>query len=222
LIVTWAAWALGCNSGGVSSQEANAILTLFDSDFEYAKARTFTLGAEVSDLCLSAGEIEAQGGASGNLGGGGAGGEFDPRFDDNLCVRHDTSLDKEIFDALADEMVLNGYVEVDADEDPDLIVLPSAVARSYWFYASGYEICDPVLGSECWNPERNYGYNLPYGSLLVTFIDGQAFLRGNVESAWLATVPQVFGTNATRGSASGVRAAIGQAFLQSPYLEVDP
>jgi hypothetical protein len=223
LIVAGAVCALGCNPTRVSSAEANAILTIFDRDFEYSKARTFALGAEVSDLCLTEGEVEAaEGGASGTAGAGGDGGESDPRFDEKLCVRHEDSLDDDIFDALADSMEQSGYRQVDADEEPDVIVLASAVARSYWFYASGYNICDPVLGSECWDPGTGYDYTLPYGALLLTFIDGQELEKGKVESAWLATIPQVFGPNGTRGSAGGIQAAIDQAFAQSTYLEVDP
>jgi hypothetical protein len=214
---------MGCNPGGVSASETNAILTIFDQGFDYEDQRTYILSREVSDLCLTESEVESgQGGSAGESGAGGEGGATDVRFDSARCTRHDSSLDDDILEALEGQMEGLGYRQVNVLEDADVVVLTSAVARSYWFYSIGYQICDEFLGDECWEPSTSFRHALPYGSLLVTWIDGEALREGDVESAWLAAIPGVFGSYANRGTPAGIQSAMNQAFLQSPYLEVDP
>jgi hypothetical protein len=209
---------LGCNSARLTASETDAILTIFDQDFRYSKARTFALAAEITDLCLLSSEMNQSAGG----GAGGEGGSAEPPFNSELCTRHDTSIDDEILGTIGDQMVQIGYEQVKSAADADVVVLVSAVARDYWYYAGGYVICDELLGDECWDPGGGYPYALPYGSLLLTWIDGESLPDGSLESAWLATIPGVFGTYAPRGNIADFDIALRQAFRQSPYLEVKP
>lgn len=200
---------IGCQAGGLTVAETNAILTSPGASRDFSKFRTYAQSDHVKALCLTPDEVERKG-------DGGAGGEGGaaPDFDSSICSKGSDVLEDDIFDALAANMEGLGYEQLDSPDDADLSLLVARVARDYWYLTPDYPICDEFIDA-CVEPQQSYKYLIPNESLVLVLVD----VNHKNEVVWLAAIPKAFNTGV---SASSVEGAINQAFFQSPYLGVQP
>lgn len=202
---------IGCQAGGVTVAETNAILTSREVERDYSEFRTYVLSDQLIELCLTPDEVEERG--DGGAGGAGGEGGSRPDFDSSVCTKGSDVLEDEIFAALEVGMEELGYEKLDSTKDADLALLVARVARDHWYFAPEYPICDEFIDA-CVEPQLGYKYLLPNETLALVLVD----LKNKNETVWLAAIPKAFETGV---SASSVENAISQVFYQSPYLEVE-
>lgn len=206
----------GCQGGGLTVAETNAILTAREPGRDFSEYRSYALSDHVKALCLVPREVkDGAGGASGDEGAAGAAGApTAPDFNSSKCTKGSTALEEDIFEALAEGMQEAGYERVDSPKNAELVLLVARVARDHWYFASNYGICDEFIDA-CVEPQLGPKYLIPTESLALVLVDQN---KKN-EVIWLAAIPKVFASGAQKAN---VQRAIAQAFAQSPYLEVDP
>ena len=130
-----------------------------------------------------------------------------------------------ILNQLRDNMNARGYTEVDETEDPDLIILPSAMETTtlvyyydYWYWGWYYPSY-PGYGWGWYYP----GYYPPAyssyttGTLFIATTDPKGLTPdNNVPVVWVGVVNGLlnYGNTTTR-----IATSIDQLFAQSPYIQ---
>ncbi len=205
----------GCQGGGLTVAETNAILTARDAGRDFSRYRSYALSDHVKALCLVPSEVkDGGGGASGDDGAAGAAGAPSaPDFNSSKCTRGSAALEEDIFEAVAEGMEAAGYERVASPNQADLALLVARVARDHWYFSSSYGICDEFIDA-CVEPQLGSKYLIPTEALALVLVDR----KKKNEVVWLVAIPKVFSSGVQKAS---VQRAIAQAFAQSSYLEVD-
>lgn len=199
---------LGCSEGGLQYTDTDVVVTVRDPGRSYHQYGTFAVPDEVIDLC--------EGGAGGAGGEGGAAGA-QGTGDEGNCLPVTHKYDEEILAAIRRNMAALGFEQVEADADPDVMVLPGIVAQNSWF--PYYPYCD------YW---YDYCFGYGWGPVAVSYRIGTLLMymvatnevdeeRGIAPVIWVGAV-----TGLVSGSVSldkrRIDVNIDQAFQQSRYL----
>ncbi|MEK6479182.1 DUF4136 domain-containing protein [Catalinimonas sp. 4WD22] len=133
-----------------------------------------------------------------------------------------------IAQSIRENMERYGWTEVDREDDPDMIILPSAmqvtnIYYDYWYWGGGYW--------NWWYPYPWWGWYYPYpvvdidaystGSvfILMTYPDGIT-AADNIPVVWTGIFNGLL-EGSTTSISSRITNNIEQAFDQSPYLTVN-
>jgi hypothetical protein len=179
--------------------EADIVITKHDTAFDFTTLNTFALPDEVVKI-------------TGNVLEG-----------DNIeFVDHDYA--DVILESIRNNMTDAGWVEVDEEGDPDVIILPSALRTTevYWYYDYGYW--------DWYYPYDSWGWYYPYpiassgystGSLFIqmTYPDGIT-AADNVPVLWTAIGNGLLDGD-TAAAQERISNTIDQAFTQSAYLTLN-
>jgi hypothetical protein len=127
---------------------------------------------------------------------------------------------KKIFDKIDENMTALGYDKVDLDADPDLLLTPSAMSSTNYFYSYWYD----------WWYGGWYGgwgwYYPPYytissyttGSLILVLADPHQAENSPINRSQTAWVSAANGLVNYSYDIARVTKSIDQSFKQSPYL----
>lgn len=199
----------GCSPDSLSTTDTDVVITVRDLGRSYAPYRTYALPDTVIDVC----EASASG-AAGAAGAAGAGGG-DAGDDDCEPLNHNH--DEAIFESLRDNLDQLGFSEVEADEDPDVIILAAAVAQESWYVY--YPYCDYWYGycfDYAWGPTA---ISYPIGTLalyMVSWRDADDE-KGSIPVIWLGVVSGLL-SGSEELDQDRIEVNIDQAFAQSRYL----
>lgn len=127
-----------------------------------------------------------------------------------------------ILDNIRENMNDYGWTEVDKNDDPDVIILPSATSSTYlfWYYDWWYW--------DWWYPYDWWGWYYPYPIYGGSYTTGTVFVQMTYPSGITAAdnIPVIWSAvlnGLLEGSKSQVNdrieSAVNQAFEQSPYLD---
>lgn len=205
------ALALGaCSPDSLSYTDTDVIVTVRDLGRSYAPYQTYSLPDTVIDVCSL--PESGTGGAAGAAGAGGA-----DSGSDADCQELDHHFDEEILEAIQDNLDELGFSEVGADENPDVMILPAAVAQESWYVYDLY--CDYWYGYCFDYPWGPTAISYPLGTLamyMVSWRDADD-ATGKVPVIWLGVVSGLM-SGSHELDAERIDANIGQAFAQSAYL----
>lgn len=200
-----------CSPDSLSYTDTDVIVTVRDLGRSYAPYRTYALPDTVIDICSL-----PEPGAGGAGGAAGAGGADDSGSDDD-CQELEHDFDEQILAAIRDNLADLGFSEVDADENPDVTVLPAAIAQDSWYVY--YPYCDYWYG---------YCFDYPWGPTAVSYPMGTLamYMVASSEADNATNKVPVIWLGIVSGLMSGsheldqdrIETNIGQAFAQSAYL----
>ena len=189
---------VSCYPGTIeSTEELGTVTTLFDPNEDFTQNSTYALADTIMHIC------------------DGVPGDTD-------CIPISRQFDDQILDKVEAEMNALGYTRVAFDENnpPDVLVEVSAVARQGYAIIGSY--CDwwywyyPYY---CYYPPAWTAVEYETGTVFVTLTDpDRANSENRIPIVWAGVVNGVL----SNASANAQRAldGIGQAFAQSPYLDV--
>jgi len=129
-----------------------------------------------------------------------------------------------ILDRIRDNLEDYGWVEVSADQNPDVIILPSAMQSTtmVWYYDYWYwDWYYPYYWWGWYYPYPIYGGSYSSGSvfLQMTYPDGIT-AADNIPVVWSSILNGLLEGEASELN-SRVSHSVDQAFEQSPYLSID-
>jgi hypothetical protein len=191
---------VSCYPGTIeSTEELGTVTTLFDPNEDFTQNSTYSLADTVMHICEG-------------LPG------------DNDCIAITRIYDEEILDKVEAEMTALGYTRVDFDVNnpPDMVVSVSAVARKGYAIIGSY--CDwwywyyPYY---CYYPPMWTAVEYETGTVFVTMEDPDRPDSANpprIPIVWTGVVNGVLSSPSV--TVQRVLDGIGQAFAQSPYLDV--
>jgi len=191
---------VSCYPGTIeSTEELGTVTTLFDPNEDFTQNNTYSLADTIVHICE------------------GLPGDTD-------CIPISRQFDDQILDKVEAEMNALGYTRVDFDENnpPDVLVEVSAIARKgyaiigsycdYWYWYYPYY---------CYYPPMWTTVEYETGSVIVTMTEPDRPDSENpprIPIVWAGVVNGVL-SNATTNAQRALD-GIGQAFAQSPYLDV--
>ena len=128
-----------------------------------------------------------------------------------------------ILDGIRDNMETYGWTEVNADQDPDMIILPSAMQSTtlVWYYDYWYwDWYYPYYWWGWYYPYPIYGGSYTSGSvfLQMTYPDGIT-AADNIPVVWSSILNGLL-EGSTSEINSRIANSVDQAFDQSTYLDV--
>jgi hypothetical protein len=209
-IFYWLALALlplifGCYPKGAEYvEELDLVYTDYDDTFDFSTKRTYAIPdsvVKISDESFTDPD-----------------GDGKPQF---VSSSYSTA----ILTAIKDNMAAYGWTLVDKNDDPDVILLPTATTTTYLFYYYDYWYWDWWYGGwygwgwyyPGYYPPMVTGYRA--GSVFVQMVDQKASRQTeSLRVVWHS----IFNGMAEGSSAtivSRIQANITQAFVQSPYLK---
>lgn len=203
-----------CSSPSLTASEIDAVMTVEDEKRDYSSYRTFTVAPNFTELCgiLTSDDKLDDSGVGGDGGRSG--------LDESNCYEVSHGADDDLRDLLRDRMKDRGFVEVAADESPDLYVTAAHVARFRWYYAPEFVWCEPGLSYQCWYPDATYPHEFLAGALLVNVFDLAESERDDLKSVWFASLSGVYSEDAAT-LAARAETAIERAFVQSPRFAAE-
>ena len=208
LLVAAAALVCGvaaCYPGGISSVgEADLVLTFFDSTANFSGIGTYVMPDTIV------------------------------RFDDEGSTGEaNATIDAEILDAVAAELMALGYQRLDENSatPPDVVVLlgVNRTDVAYWVPGGWWGYWGYYPGWGGWYPGWGPGYGPGYpwgpgyggvrstGTLLITMLDGDGTTGVEIAAIWAGAINGLIQGSDAAISAR-LRGLISQAFRQSPYL----
>ncbi len=191
---------ISCYPGTIeSTEELGTVTTLFDPNEDFLQNQTYAMADTIVHICEG-------------LPG------------DNDCIDISRAFDDEILAKVAAEMNALGYTRVAFDENnpPGLLVGVSAVARKGYAIIGSY--CDwwywyyPYY---CYYPPAWTAIEYETGTVFVTMEDPDRPNTADpprIPLVWTGVVNGVLSSATV--NAERVLDGIGQAFAQSPYLDV--
>lgn len=191
---------LGCYPEGAEYiEDYDLVITNHDKAFDFGSVNTFALPDEVVKL-------------TGNLIKG-----EDPEFIEDEYADI-------IINSIRENMEDKGWIEVLKDEDPDVIILPSAVSSTtfIWYYDWWYW--------DWWYPYYWWGWYYPYPIYGGSYTSGSVFIQmtypdgitaaDNIPVIWSAILNGLLEGDVDKID-DRIERGIDQAFDQSPYLDLD-
>ena len=129
-----------------------------------------------------------------------------------------------ILDRIRDNMEAYGWAEVNEDQDPDMVILPSAMQSTTFVYYYDYWYWDWYYPYYWWGwyyPYPIYGGSYTSGSvfLQMTYPDGIT-PTDNIPVVWSSILNGLL-EGSKSDLANRVAKSVDQAFDQSPYLSLD-
>jgi len=200
-----------CSPDSLSYTDTDVVVTVRDLGRSYAPYRTFALPDEVIDVC----NLPAPG-AGGAAGAAGAGGSDDSGSDSD-CQELEHDFDEEILAEIRHNLDELGFDEVAADENPDVMLLPAAVAQESWYVY--YPYCDYWYGYCFDYPWGPTAVSYPMGTLamyMVSWRDADSATQ-KIPVIWLGVVSGLM-SGSHELDQDRIETNIGQAFAQSAYL----
>jgi uncharacterized protein DUF4136 len=191
---------VSCYPGTIeSTEELGTVTTLFDPNEDFTQNSTYALADTIMHICE------------------GVPGDTD-------CIPVSRLFDDQILDKVEAEMNALGYTRVDFDENnpPDVLVGVSAVARKGYAIIGSY--CDwwywyyPYY---CYYPPAWTAIEYETGTVFITMEDPDRPNTANpprIPLIWTGVVNGVLSSSSV--NVERVLDGIGQAFEQSPYLDV--
>jgi hypothetical protein len=190
----------GCYPGGPEYiEDLDLVVTRHDSSFDFDEMKTYALPDRIVKI-------------TGNL-----------EEDEEVEFIND-SYASIILGRIRDNLEDYGWAEVGADQNPDVIILPSAMQSTTWIWYYDYWYWDWYYPYYWWGwyyPYPIYGGSYSSGSvfLQMTFPDGVT-AADNIPVVWSAILNGLL-----EGDVSQIDSRIGrsvdQAFEQSPYLDLE-
>lgn len=133
----------------------------------------------------------------------------------------------QIIDAIRTNMTERGWTEVDKNNNPDVIVLPSAMESTTivyyydWWYWGWYYPGYPGYGWGWYYPgySPSYTYSYSTGTLFIAMTDPNGLTPdSNIPVIWTGIVNGLL-TSEVASVTSRINTTIDQLFIQSPYLQ---
>lgn len=130
---------------------------------------------------------------------------------------------------IRENMTNYGWSEVDADEDPDVIILPSSMSTTTLHYHYNWNYWDwyyPGWGAGMnwyypgYYPAYVSGYSTGTVFIQMTYPDGTSPTNNNVPVVWNSVIDGLL-QGSTENLNERFRTNINQAFVQSPYLDLN-
>lgn len=200
ILLTLVLLAAGCYPAGPEYvEDLDVVYTTFDKDYNFQAVGTYAMPDEIVV------DVER------NL----ITGEWDPEY------MRDVFADP-ILAYIETNMQANGWIRVEVDEDPDVLLTPAAIKSTTYFYSYWY---DWWYGGY-WGGWGGWYYP-PYvtissyttGSMIMVIADPNIESPINQSQAsWIAVGNGLFVGDY---DLSRVKDAIDQAFEQSPYLKLN-
>ncbi|CAD5265561.1 MULTISPECIES: DUF4136 domain-containing protein [unclassified Imperialibacter] len=197
----------GCYPDGPDYvDELDIVYTNYDASFDFGSVNTYSLPDEVVEVNSS---------------------DFSSRNGSDTPEFVDEEYSTLILDVIRENMTNLGWTEVDKEDSPDMIILPSVSKTTYlyyyydwyywnWWYPGGY------VGRGWYYP----GYYLPAyrsgfrsGILFIQMTDAKnSSVDNGVPVPWSVVINGLLQGSPSYFS-SRLHKAIDQAFEQSPYLQ---
>jgi hypothetical protein len=180
-------------------EDVDLVVTNHDVDFDYQSLTTYAIPDQVVKI-------------TGNLNDG-----DQVEFVDDIYATV-------ILDAVRENLDNHGWTEVNSENNPDVIILPSAVSSTtfIWYYDNWYW--------DWWYPYSYWGWYYPYTYYGGSYTSGSLFLQMTYPEGITASdnIPVIWSCIANgllEGSTSDINArikkSIDQAFIQSQYLKLN-
>jgi hypothetical protein len=192
-----------CYPGSISDiGEADLVVTVYDTAFDFSSAPTYFM----QDTIVRVGEGE----------------------DSDI----DRSYDAQILARVATELAALGYERLSdtSGETPDLFVALGAnsstyswwVGGCYWCYYPGYPGYIPGWGGGYYPgyPWGGYGGSYSTGSLAIMMVESVPSTGEEIPARWGAIINGLL-SSSTANTAARALSLVGQAFEQSPYLDIN-
>ena len=180
-------------------EDLDLVVTNHDVDFDFEEFNTYSLPDRIVKI-------------TGNL----AEGE-DPEFVNDATAQL-------ILNRIRDNMESYGWTEVGEEQNPEMIILPSAIQSTTLVYYYDYWYWDWYYPYYWWGwyyPYPIYGGSYTTGSvfLQMTYPDGIT-AADNIPVVWSSILNGLL-EGSTSEIGTRISKSIDQAFDQSPYLSVD-
>lgn len=188
-----------CFPGGPEyTEEMDMVVTNYDPDFDFQSVGTYALPDDVVKI-------------TGNLQDG----------DDVEFIKPEYA--EAILESIRENMSSYGWTEVDKNDDPDIIILPSAMSSTtlvfyydYWYWS-------------WWYPYSWWGWYYPYPVYGGSYTSGSVFIQMTYPEGMTAAddIPVVWSSilnglleGSTAAISSRIESSVNQAYTQSPYLDL--
>src|SRR5688572_17062542 len=179
-------------------EDLDLVVTNHDVSFDFKKYKTYSLPDRIVKI-------------TGNLEEG-----EDPEYVNEITADL-------ILDGIRENMQSYGWTEVSELQDPDMIILPSAMQSTTFVYYYDYWYWDwyyPIYWWGWYYPYPIYGGSYTSGSVFfqMTYPDGIT-AADNVPVVWSSILNGLL-EGGTSEINSRIKKSVDQAFDQSPYLSV--
>jgi hypothetical protein len=186
---------------GMSTKDYDVVATLYDSNFDFTKVKTYTMPDTIIHI-VEEGE------------------------ESNLSRKYDSFILKEVALQMEYRQIQRiPAAEVDPNNPPDVVIALRATSSDYYQAYYSYYWGYPIYGWGWGGYYPWYGgttvYSYSTGTIFIDMIDVEEIDMPNEEypTVWFASINGLLGDTST-GTQQRLSSSIDQAFLQSPYIGV--